>query len=177
MRPPPKNADPQPEGQSGSHGPAGPQGKQGPTGPLTGAAGGDLMGKYPNPFIGDAKIITSALAEGAVTAPKLGAGAVTNEKLADGSVTTTKIAANQVRAGNVAPIVPVSKELSLEKEVGGTAEVECPAKMTVVSGGFDTLPKTAAASSTKRVGNGWEATVRAGASATVLTVFAYCMEA
>ena len=39
-------------GQRGPAGPQGPEGRQGPAGSATGAAGGDLMGNYPNPLIG-----------------------------------------------------------------------------------------------------------------------------
>jgi hypothetical protein len=164
------------KGPTGAHGPAGPRGRQGPGGSLTGAAGGDLTGKYPNPSIGDGRVVSSKLAEAAVTTPKLGEGSVTNSKLGNDAVTSGKIQDGQVRASDLGAIVEESKGLPIEKELSGTAEAQCPAGTKVVSGGFDTSPKTAAASGSRRAGNGWEATVTAGGSATLLTVIAYCLE-
>jgi hypothetical protein len=51
---------------------AGPKGDTGPPGPATGPAGGDLVGNYPSPSIGTAKIDASKLKDGAVTSAKLG---------------------------------------------------------------------------------------------------------
>jgi hypothetical protein len=96
------------KGPTGLSGPAGSRGKTGPAGSPSGGAGGDLSGKYPNPSIGDGRVVSSKLGEGAVTTPKLGEGAVTSGKLANGAVTAAKIGANQVRAGNLGPIVPAS---------------------------------------------------------------------
>jgi trimeric autotransporter adhesin len=50
----------------------GPKGDTGPSGPATVPAGGDLVGNYPNPSIGTAKVDASRLKDGAVTSTKLG---------------------------------------------------------------------------------------------------------
>lgn len=54
--------------------------------PFTGPAGGDLTGMFPDPLIGNLKVTTPKLADGAVNNSKLGANAVTTDKILNGTI-------------------------------------------------------------------------------------------
>ena len=59
----------------------------------TAAAGGDLTGFFPNPFIADNRVTTAKIANGAVSATKIADGAITDVKVAAGAaIAQSKIA-------------------------------------------------------------------------------------
>ena len=104
-----------PQGLQGPEGPVGPQGPQGPAGNISGPAGGDLIGNFPNPVVGTGAINADKIQNGAVTAAKIANGNVTTDKIAllsidsgrlgNASVTPSKIANNAIFGNHLNDII------------------------------------------------------------------------
>jgi hypothetical protein len=69
---------------------------------LSGPAGGDLAGNYPDPVINSGAVTNSKIAAGAVNTAKLADYSVTTNKLGADAVTTIKIAAGAVTSNELA---------------------------------------------------------------------------
>jgi hypothetical protein len=72
-------------------------------GTISGSAGGDLSGNYPNPSIASGAVTSSKISNGSVITPKIADGAITKNKIDDLAVSTEKIADGAVTAEKLAP--------------------------------------------------------------------------
>jgi hypothetical protein len=74
------------------------------SGSISGPAGGDLSGSFPNPLIADGAVTNAKLGSSAVTSSKLGLSSVTSSAIASGAVGSSELATSAVTSSRIADL-------------------------------------------------------------------------
>jgi len=176
-------------GAPGTTGPAGPEGAvgatgpQGPVGPLTGAAGGDLTGSYPNPQILPEAVSSLELAGHAITHDTSvinTANGNFTSKIANGAIGSTEIANGQVGPSDLGTIVERYESETVVTNSYQAVTVECLPGEQVISGGgaYNWTDRDSEILSSRRDGNGWTTvgySTEAQPPGLDLRSYAYCL--
>ena len=122
------------------------------------------------------------IAKNAVVKAKIKNSAVTEKKLKGESVTSSKLGEGSVKASQVGSITEVtSSPTTVLEDTIGSATVSCPADTKVIGGGYDTnsnvLTNVGLETESRRIDNGWRASIFSFIDPSQLTAYAYCLEA